>query len=395
VSAAVSPLSPEDLAAVLADEFGRARTLPAAAYRSEAVLAWDRRRFFDEAWVCVGRSDLVPDPKSQRAIRLGGEGIVLTRDERGEVRAFFNSCRHRGHELLADGECRTRGTIACPYHSWAYNLDGSLRQATRFSDIPGFDPADFPLVPLSVRDWNGWIFLNASGDAPELDAWLGNLGEHLADWQVAGLIAAASHEYVVEANWKLIIENYLECYHCPSIHPELCRVSPPESAGPVDHKGIWLGGPMDLRDGAETMSLDGVSLATRLSGLSDEQARHVYYFATFPNLLISPHPDYVMTHRLEPLSPATTRVECSWLFAPEAVAKPAFDPSYAERFWDVTNRQDFAACEAVQRGLTGRGFVPGPFDYRESAVYAFQSMLAQAYVSGEIRQPRALDMAAR
>ena len=385
--AAAAPLPAEELRAVLSADFGQARTLPASAYRSDAVLAWERARLFDEAWVCVCRSVLVPEPGSQRGIRLGEEGIVLARDEDGELRAFFNSCRHRGHELLADGECRTRGTIVCPYHQWAYHLDGRLRRATRFSDVPGFEPADFPLRPVAVREWNGWIFANLSGDATELQSWLGNLGEHLHNWQVERLVVEARHAYVVHANWKLIIENYLECYHCPSIHPELCRVSPPDSGHALEQEGLWLGGPMDLRDAAETMSLDGTSHALRLPALSEEQARQVFYFALFPNLLISPHPDYVMTHRLHPLSPASTWVECAWLFAPEASERQGFDPSYAADFWDITNRQDFTACEAVQRGLGSRGFVPGPFDYREFDVYAFQSMLAQAYMSGQVRQP--------
>ena len=267
-----APLPRGDLDAVLAAGFGEARTLPASAYRSDDVLAWEREHLFDETWVCVGGSDLVPAPKSQRAIRLSGEGIVLVRDEDGELRGFFNSCRHRGHELMADGECRRRGTIACPYHSWTYNLDGSLHRATRFSDVPGFDPADFPLQSVAVREWNGWIFANLSGDAPPLQTLLGNLDEHLADWQIDRLELAASHEYVVHANWKLIVENYLECYHCPSIHPELCRVSPPDSGHALPQTGLWLGGPMDLRDGADTMSLDGASPIPRLPGLTDDQA---------------------------------------------------------------------------------------------------------------------------
>jgi glycine betaine catabolism A len=388
ISATVAPLPPEDLGAVLTGEFGDARTLPASAYRSEHVLAWERHHFFDEAWVCIGRADLVPDPKSQRAIRLSGEGIVLARDEDGELRAFFNSCRHRGHELLADGECRQRGTIACPYHSWTYNLDGSLRRATRFSDVQGFDPADFPLQPVAVRQWNGWIFANLSGDAPPLQTSLGNLDEHLEDWRIGRLKVAATHEYVVHADWKLIVENYLECYHCPSIHPELCRVSPPDSGHALEQTGLWLGGPMDLRGGADTMSLDGASPIPRLTALTDEQARQVFYFALFPNLLISPHPDYVMTHRLDPISPTTTWVECAWLFASDAADRQGFDPSYATAFWDIMNRQDFTACEAVQRGLGSRGYLPGPFDFLEFDVYAFQAMLAQAYRSGEVRQPR-------
>jgi Rieske 2Fe-2S family protein len=152
---------------------------------------------------------------------------------------------------------------------------------------------------------------------------------------------------------------------------------------------------MELREQAETMSLDGRSSGAVLPGLDERQIRRVFYFAVFPNLLVSPHPDYVMTHRLDPIGPRETRVECAWLFAPEAVQSPGFDPSYASDFWDLTNGQDFRACEAVQRGISNRGFVPGPFDYRESGVYALQALMAKAYLSGEIERPRAVDMAVR
>ena len=234
--------------------------------------------------------------------------------------------------------------------------------------------------------------MTATLNAPELGTWLGNLDEYLENWALGRLEILARHEYVVRANWKLIVENYLECYHCPSIHPELCRVSPPDSGDAIEHAGHWLGGPMDLRDGAETMSLDGASPGTRLSGLTDEQARQVFYCALLPDLLISPHPDYVMTHRLRPIDPEHTWVECAWLFAPESAQRPGFDPAYAVDFWDITNRQDFTACEAVQRGLASRGYRPGPFDYRETDVYAFQSAIAQAYLTGELQPPRVLSL---
>ena len=389
-----APLAHDDLQAVLAEDYGRARTLPAEAYLSDEVLAWERRSIFDTGWVCVGRSDLLAEAKSQLAARVGSGSIVLARGEDGRLRGFHNTCRHRGHELLPEGECRRRGTIACPYHSWAYDLDGTLRTATRFSDVPGFDRADFPLIPVGVREWNGWIFVNVSGDAVELEAWLGNLSDHVADWEIGGLRVEGKHEYVVKANWKLIIENYLECYHCPTIHPELCQVSPPESAEALEPTGMWIGGPMELREHAETMSLDGRRAGATLPGLSEEKARHVFYFAVFPNLLVSPHPDYVMSHRLEPISPRETRVECSWMFTPEAAQDPGADPTVAMEFWDVTNGQDFRACEAVQRGVESRGFIPGPFDYREAGIYTLQAVVANTYLTGEIERPGFVDLPA-
>lgn len=148
------------------------------------------------------------------------------------------------------------------------------------------------------------------------------------------------------------------------------------------HTGMWLGGPLELRDDAETMSLDGRSGGERIAGISDEQARRTIYFMLAPNLLLTLQPDYVMTHRLVPLSPGETFVECSWLFPREVAERPGFDPSYAAGFWDITNRQDFAACESVYQGLLGNGYRPGPFDAREDGVRAFQAQLASAYLTG-------------
>jgi Rieske 2Fe-2S family protein len=194
------------------------------------------------------------------------------------------------------------------------------------------------------------------------------------------LVPAASHRYVVEANWKIVVENYHECYHCPQIHPELCRVTPPQSGENYEPRGAWAGGSMDLKEHAQTMSLTGESRAAPFSDLDETQRRQVFYFGLFPNLLISPHPDYVMTHLIEPLGPASTRIECQWLFAPEAVERPGFDPSYAVDFWDITNRQDWRACESVQRGAASRGYRQGPLALQEDAVHRFLVMVARGYL---------------
>jgi Rieske 2Fe-2S family protein len=144
---------------------------------------------------------------------------------------------------------------------------------------------------------------------------------------------------------------------------------------------------MELVDHAETMSLTGRSGGIRLPGLSDRQAREVWYHGLFPNLLLSLHPDYVMFHRLDPVAPDETTVECAWLFPPEARERPGFDPGYAVEFWDLTNREDWAACESVQRGLASRGARQGPFARMEDEVALFQKMVARAYLEGTVPVP--------
>jgi Rieske 2Fe-2S family protein len=374
-----APIAPDQLARTLAP-FGKARMLPRAAYVSEDVLAWEREHFFDGTWVCAGRADLVAQPGGQLGTRIGSTGVLLMRGNDNRLRAFANICRHRGHELLACGASTTRGAVVCPYHGWSYELDGSLRHAPRTGDVPNIIESEFGLVPLAVDTWAGWVFVNVDGKAAPLAEHIGGFAEIAANWECERLAVGATHHYELNANWKVAIENYHECYHCPLIHPELSRVSPPESGDNVDDvSGAFVGGSMVLAPHAATMSIDGRSQGVPLPGLTDEQRREVMYINVFPNLLVSLHPDLVMTHRIEPLTPTTSRVECQWLFDPAAIAGPDFDPSYAVDFWDLTNRQDWAAVESVQRGINSPKFVPGVFTESEDAVYHFATMVASAY----------------
>jgi Rieske 2Fe-2S family protein len=351
--------------------FGESTMLPASAYTSPQVLAWERRHLFAGTWSCLGRLDeLLGDGVTQRGVLAGDIPVLLTRDGQG-VTALANTCRHRGHELVPEGGTSAKPVVVCPYHAWTYGLDGALRAAPRLHDVPGFEPGDHGLVPLPAEVWHGWVFVNGTGDAPPFDEHLGGMAGLVAPYAPQRLRPAARHEYEVRANWKVVVENYHECYHCPHIHPELCAVSPPASGDNFDLPGAWVGGAMDLRDGVETMSLDGRS---RGVFLSDVDRRRVLYLALFPDLLVSLHPDYVMTHRLRPAGPDSTRVECTWL-APEE----AGDAGYAVEFWDRTNRQDWAACESVQRGLASPHFRPGPFAPNEDAVHRWVTMVGRAY----------------
>lgn len=377
-----APVDPAGLEAILAPD-APGRMLPAEAYTSEAVLTWERQHLFADSWVCAGRSADLADAGDRRALRVGDDSVVLVRGDDSVLRGFYNVCRHRGHQLQPEDTTIRRTAIHCPYHAWTYALDGTLKFTPRYDEPPGFDPADHPLVSVRTEEWHGWVFVNASGDAPPLDRHLGGLSAEIERWAPERLVVGAAHSYEMAANWKLPVENYQECFHCPAIHPELCVVSPPNSGdNSVEHEGLWIGGWMVLADDAETMSLDGRSDGVMLPGLDDTWRRRVHYIGVLPNLLISLHPDYVMTHRLEPLGPDRTFVECQWLFDPEAVSRPGFDPAYAVDFWDLTNRQDWAACEGVQRGVVSRGYRPGPFAGDEDAVTQFVRLLAQTYRDG-------------
>jgi Rieske 2Fe-2S family protein len=372
-----APVSADALAASL-KPFGQSVMLPPEAYTSAEVFAWEQRNFFS-GWQCVGRSADLAERGHQRAERVGDSTVLLVRGMDNTVRGFANVCRHRAHELLPCGGSATTRAITCPYHAWSYGLEGKLVAAPGYRDEPSFDPAKYTLRSIRTQEWHGFIFVDPSGRAPEFADHLGGLEGMLAQHRPEHLVVRASHEYVVKANWKVISENYQECYHCPMIHPELSRVSPPDSGENWDLPGAWVGGWQDIRVGLTTMSLDGHSDGLPIPGVTGRALHTVNYLGVFPNLLISLHPDYVMTHRMVPLSASETWVECAWSFPREAIEADGFDPAYAVDFWDITNRQDWTACESVQRGLASGAAEPGPLSPEEEAVYHFVTMVARGY----------------
>ena len=374
-----APLDPAAVAQALLP-FGESRMLPRAAYVDQAVFEWEKQHMFGGGWVFIARSDQVASPGDMRAEPLGASSVLLTRAEDGVLHAFANTCRHRGHELLPCGASAQHKVIICPYHAWTYGLNGNLRAAAGFKNRPGFETAEWGLRELPVAEWHGLVFVDESGKASPLAECLRGLDELVAPYEMERLVVAGQHDYDSAANWKILTENYHECYHCPSIHPELCKVSPPRSGENYLIPGIWVGGWMELRDGMATMSLDGSSSGVPLRGLDAAGLRTVIYIGVFPNLLLSLHPDYVMMHKMVPLAANRTKIECTWSFAPESLAQPGFDPGYAIEFWDITNRQDWQACESVQRGLSSPHATPGPLELTaEDAVYQFVTMVARGY----------------
>ena len=352
--------------------------LPRAADVDPAVFEWEQRNIFS-GWTCVGNAGDLATVGAQKAVGTGPNAILLVRAEDDTVRAFANTCRHRGHELLACGATAKGRSIVCPYHSWSYRLDGRLRNAPGFRDVDGFEPDEFGLAELRLANWHGWLFVDASGEDAEFSEHVAGLEDVVGPYHPEDLTIVARHSYELATNWKVIAENYQECYHCSTIHPELSRISPPTSGENLELKGSWMGGWMSIVEGAETMSLTGKSGGVTIQGLSEQELRSVMYLVGYPNLLVSLHPDYVMTHLMTPLAVDRTHVECAWAFPKDVAAKADFDPSYAVDFWDLTNRQDWAACESVQRGLTSPHARPGPLAPDEDGVYQFVTRVVTAY----------------
>ena len=366
--------------------FGESRMLPRAAYVDASVFAWEQEHFFGRGWVCVGLSEDVANPGDQRAESIGSSGVLLTRDNDGQVHGFANTCRHRGHELLTCGESAHSARITCPYHSWSYDLCGNLKAARGFQDADRFDPSANGLVELPAGEWAGLVFIDASVSGEPLHDRLATLQALVAPYEPDRLKVGGRHTYDARANWKILTENYQECYHCSTIHPQFCEISPPKSgANYVPDGGAWVGGWMEIREGMSTMSLDGTTEAVPLRGLSGESLHQVIYASIFPNVLLSLHPDYVMTHRLTPLAADRTRIDCTWSFAPESFDQSEFDPAFAIEFWDITNEQDWKACESVQRGLSSPHAIPGPLSQEEDAVYQLVTMIARGYLGAPVR----------
>ena len=380
-----APVPAGDLAAAVAP-FGQSRMLPREAYVDPAVFEWEQHNIFS-GWTCVGHASDLAAVGAQKAVGTGPNAILLVRGDDKIVRAFANTCRHRGHELLACNQSTKARSIVCPYHSWSYRLDGRLRNAPNFKNVDGFDADDFGLAELRLVDWHGWLFVDPSGEDAEFADHVEGLEEVIGPYRPEELTIVDRHSYELETNWKVIAENYQECYHCSTIHPELSRISPPTSGENLDLKGSWMGGWMSIIEGAETMSLTGASGGVAIKGLSEHELHSVMYLVGYPNLLVSLHPDYVMTHLMTPLAVDRTHVECAWAFPKEVAEKPDFDPSYAVDFWDLTNRQDWAACESVQRGLSSPHARPGPLAPDEDGVYHFVTRIAKAYSGGAARGP--------
>ena len=205
-----APIDQAGLAATLRP-FGESSMLPRAAYTDPAVFGWEQRYFFGGGWLCVGHSSQVAQPGELRAEQAGTGSVLLVRGDDGILRAFANTCRHRGHELVACGATQQRNAIICPYHAWTYSLSGGLRAAAGFKGRPGFDAAAWGLIELPVEEWNGLIFVDGSSTAPPIAECLRTLDELVAPYEPARLVISGRHDYDSAANWKILTENCREC----------------------------------------------------------------------------------------------------------------------------------------------------------------------------------------
>src|SRR5438045_2532642 len=282
-----------------------AKTLEQKYFVSPEVFAQEQEKIFSKKWVLVGHQSQIAKGGDYFVQEVAGESLIVLRDKDGRVRSFYNVCRHRGTRLREDRNGHL-SVIQCPYHAWTYGLDGRLLGAPHMDDVPGFDKANYSLNPVHVALWEGFIFVNLADastsrytrDYIPLEKWFAPLDRKFSHWNMSILRSAKRIEYDVRANWKLMFENYSECYHCPGVHPMLSKVSPYDSAENDLAEGPFLGGFMTINPG-KSLSMSGNACALMIEhdrppspgyGAAGQQkhekesTQRVFYYSIFPNM---------------------------------------------------------------------------------------------------------------
>jgi Rieske 2Fe-2S family protein len=362
-------------------------SIPARYYYDPAHYERELEVFWYGMWVMAGREEEVPAPRDYKVLRIGTQSIVLLRDLDGRLRAFHNTCRHRGSILCTEERGRLAGRrLVCPYHTWTYGLDGQLVATPRQMDSPDFDRAAYPLFQVAVGTWGGFVFVNLAGErAAPLAGALGDLPDRFKDYGFADLRIGKRIVMDVKANWKLLFENFSECFHCPPVHPELCEIATLfADAGAWDLRRDAGGNPVPsarprYKPGAATLTMDGTARIPPFKGLSEEQRANLYQSQIMrPNLFLNVHPDYVNSHQMLPTGPESVRMIYDWLFEPESMERPEFDLDHYVALWDLTNRQDARNCEWQQEGLHARPFVHGSFVPQEHGCHQFNQWVLES-----------------
>ena len=338
-------------------------TLAGRYYTDPVIFALEQERVFERMWTCVALAADLAGPGAFRTVAVGRESVVLVRGRDGAVRGFLNVCRHRGARLCTDEEGQLRRNLQCPYHAWTYDLTGKLIAAPNLTSMPDIDRVEYGLLPVHLRNWLGYVWICLGEDPPPFEADVigevtGRLGDPAAieHYGVEGLALGRRIRYDVAANWKLIVENFMECYHCATIHPELTEVLPEFAEGYAAQ--FFVGHGAEFGASVEGFTVDGSAGGEKLPGVTDEQDRRYYAITIKPQVFINLVPDHVILHRMTPVAADRTIVECDWLFAPDVVASGRDLDASVELFHRV-NVQDFDACERTQPSMSSRAYRDG------------------------------------
>lgn len=339
------------------------RTLPGNTYVDPAIFELEQIKIFESMWFCAVRSADLPNPGDFRTVQIGRESVLVTRSRDGSLRAFLNICRHRGARLCVEETGTVKRSFQCPYHAWTYGLDGKLIAAPNLSSMPDIDRTEYGLRPVQLREWLGYAWLCLADEPPSFeDTVIGDVADRLGavepieNYDIDELTLGKRISYDVQANWKLIIENFMECYHCATIHPELTEVLPEFADGLAAQ--YYVGHGAAFGEDVDGFTVDGGEGFERLSGVSAEQDRSYYAITVRPQVFINLVPDHVIFHRMYPLAADRTLVECDWLYAKDVVASGR-DVSRSVELFHRVNQQDFDACERCQPAMSSRAYDNG------------------------------------
>jgi Rieske 2Fe-2S family protein len=338
-------------------------TLPGDHYTDPAIFALEQERIFERHWFAAARAGEIDTPGRFRTVQVGRESVLLVRGRDGLLRAFFNVCRHRGAKLCADETGEVKRSLQCPYHAWTYGLDGRLVAAPNLTRMPDIDRVEYGLVGVHLREWLGYAWVCLADDPPSFeDTVVGAATERLGDaalidrWEVDELAVGRRIVYDVAANWKLIVENFMECYHCATIHPELTEVLPEFADGYAAQ--YYVGHGAEFATEARGSTVDGGEGFGKLARLTEDQDRRYYAVTVNPQVFINLVPDHVILHRMYPVAADRTIVECDWLYSKEVVATGR-DVSRSVELFHRVNQQDFDACERCQPAMSSRVYARG------------------------------------
>jgi Rieske 2Fe-2S family protein len=360
------------------------RTLPGAAYVDPATFAAERERIFSHHWLCVGRVEEVPTPGDLTTREVAGESLIVAHGDDGTIRAFANACRHRGTRLV-DGDQHVRRVITCPYHAWSYDLRGGRVGTPNVGLREPFDREAWPLVEVRCETWEGFVFVNLDDDADPLLSRLADDPEEPMQFTRFGMgelrIGRPNAYPDVAANWKILIQNYHECLHCPTVHPELVRLIPVYRRGEiVDDPDSW---DVPLVEGATSLTATGSSSLPPLPGIGEEDRCAYSGCFVFPNLFLDLTSDTVIYAILWPTAPDRTTITEGYLFRPETIAEPGFDPSEVVDFSTLVMRQDLEVCERAQLGVGSRAFADGGvYPHADRFVAEFDERYLEAMRTG-------------
>jgi Rieske 2Fe-2S family protein len=382
-----SPISPNEVANVRRPTL-QATLLPPRTFHDQEIFDYEQDAWFAGGWVSIGRVEDAQTAGQYFLAQVAGENLIIVRGNDGELRGFYNVCRHRGATIL-EVDSGTLPRFQCPYHAWIYDLEGTLKQPRHTELLTDFDPVEWGLIPVRVDSWQGIVYADLSGTAGPLPDFLGDIVATFERFDLGALRRVRRIDYDVKANWKAIVENYLECYHCPGVHPQLNRITPYTSGSYLPSNGAAMNSYMEVLPQFETLSMTGAADGRDpMPGMTEDDHNRIYYSAVWPNMLFSLHPDYLMLHWVTPLEPGRTLVRCEWFFDPGEMTKPDFNPCEAIEFWDLTNRQDWHVCELQQQGTRSRAYTAGRYSSMESSVHGFDLMVADRYANDGVVTPQ-------